>query len=336
MHVLGSAAPGSPTTDADVHARPALRLRRLDGVAFWLGLPWRIARLLREFRPDAVICQTAYEAAAAFCSPAGSHASRRGSSSKCTETGEPRRASTARLRGDSSPALQTASPSPRFAAPTPCARCRRSRVASCATSASSRPASFRRSWTSRRSSVSRCRSPSGRSRSSSACSRPTRTSTALRRRGGSRRRRVPGADAARSSARAPAPTSPKRSCASSGVRGTVELTSDEVAAAARRRVGARAPVAVGGHGKDPRRGVLPRPRSHRDACRLDSRPRRATASSGVLVDPDDPGALADALVRVLSDRGLAERLADGGVVHAAEPWLQTPEQYAQRMRELVA
>ena len=49
---------------------------------------------------------------------------------------------------------------------------------------------------------------------------------------------------------------------------------------------------------------------------------------------DDPGALADALVRVLSDRVLAERLATGAR-DAAAPWLQTPEEYARRMRELV-
>jgi glycosyltransferase involved in cell wall biosynthesis len=57
--------------------------------------------------------------------------------------------------------------------------------------------------------------------------------------------------------------------------------------------------------------------------------------SGVLVEPDDPQALADALVAVLSDRLLAKRLADGAAA-AAGPWLQTPEQYAQRMRGLVA
>src|SRR5204863_2511233 len=33
--------------------------------------------------------------------------------------------------------------------------------------------------------------------------------------------------------------------------------------------------------------------------------------SGLLVDPDDPAALADALVRVLSNRALAEQLSDG-------------------------
>jgi glycosyltransferase involved in cell wall biosynthesis len=56
--------------------------------------------------------------------------------------------------------------------------------------------------------------------------------------------------------------------------------------------------------------------------------------SGLLVAPDDPAALADAIVQVLGDRSLAERLGDGARA-AASPWLQTSEEYAQRMRELV-
>ena len=57
-------------------------------------------------------------------------------------------------------------------------------------------------------------------------------------------------------------------------------------------------------------------------------------ATGLLVPPADPAALADALVRVLSDRAFAERL--GGAAHAAvQPWLATPEKYALRIRELV-
>ena len=57
-------------------------------------------------------------------------------------------------------------------------------------------------------------------------------------------------------------------------------------------------------------------------------------ASGVLVEPRDRRALADALVRVLSDRPLAERL--GAAAHVAvQPWLATPEEYARRLRELV-
>lgn len=56
--------------------------------------------------------------------------------------------------------------------------------------------------------------------------------------------------------------------------------------------------------------------------------------TGLLVPPGDAGALADALVRVLTDRPLAERL--GLAAHdAVRPWLATPEEYARRVRELV-
>jgi glycosyltransferase involved in cell wall biosynthesis len=55
---------------------------------------------------------------------------------------------------------------------------------------------------------------------------------------------------------------------------------------------------------------------------------------GLLVEPEDTQGLADALVRVLSDRPLAERL--GAAAHARFPeWNQTPEQFAQRLRALV-
>jgi len=56
--------------------------------------------------------------------------------------------------------------------------------------------------------------------------------------------------------------------------------------------------------------------------------------NGALVPPEDPQALAEALLRVLSDRKLQERLAAGARQSAAR-WLQTPEEYAERVRELV-
>lgn len=56
--------------------------------------------------------------------------------------------------------------------------------------------------------------------------------------------------------------------------------------------------------------------------------------TGLFVQPGDAGALADALVHVLSDRAVAERL--GAAAHeAVRPWLATPEDYARRIRELV-
>jgi glycosyltransferase involved in cell wall biosynthesis len=56
--------------------------------------------------------------------------------------------------------------------------------------------------------------------------------------------------------------------------------------------------------------------------------------TGLLVDPDRPDEIADALVRVLSDRALAEELGRGGRALAAE-WTYTPEEYAARVAELV-
>ena len=56
--------------------------------------------------------------------------------------------------------------------------------------------------------------------------------------------------------------------------------------------------------------------------------------NGLLVEPRVPAALADALVRVLTDAGLAERLA-AAARPSVEPWIATPEDYARRTRELV-
>jgi rhamnosyl/mannosyltransferase len=56
--------------------------------------------------------------------------------------------------------------------------------------------------------------------------------------------------------------------------------------------------------------------------------------TGLLVPPGDPDALAGALVRVLSDRALAERLG-AAAREAAEDWLVSPEEYARRVRALV-
>jgi glycosyltransferase involved in cell wall biosynthesis len=56
--------------------------------------------------------------------------------------------------------------------------------------------------------------------------------------------------------------------------------------------------------------------------------------NGLLVPVDDPGALAAALVRILSDRELAGRL--GSAAHAsAERWAATPKEFAARFRGLV-
>jgi glycosyltransferase involved in cell wall biosynthesis len=66
VRVLASAPAGGSTGDATFRLVPPFRPRRLDGLLFYVTLPYRIARELRGFRPDAVIAQTAYEAFAAL------------------------------------------------------------------------------------------------------------------------------------------------------------------------------------------------------------------------------------------------------------------------------
>jgi glycosyltransferase involved in cell wall biosynthesis len=56
--------------------------------------------------------------------------------------------------------------------------------------------------------------------------------------------------------------------------------------------------------------------------------------NGLLVEPGDTEALADALVRILTDSELAERLGAGA--HAsADFWTSSPEEFASRVRALV-
>ena len=57
-------------------------------------------------------------------------------------------------------------------------------------------------------------------------------------------------------------------------------------------------------------------------------------SNGLLVQPGDTGGLADALVRVLDERELAERLGAGAHSSAAL-WTVSPEDFASRLRDLV-
>jgi glycosyltransferase involved in cell wall biosynthesis len=56
--------------------------------------------------------------------------------------------------------------------------------------------------------------------------------------------------------------------------------------------------------------------------------------TGLLVEPEDRAAIADALVRILSDRPLAERLGAAGHAWSSD-WTYTPVEYAARMADLV-
>jgi len=56
--------------------------------------------------------------------------------------------------------------------------------------------------------------------------------------------------------------------------------------------------------------------------------------TGLLVDPDRPDEIADALVAILADRSLAERLGAGGLARSRD-WTYTADEYADRVVELV-
>src|SRR5207248_1701004 len=62
--VLAAAPAGMPTRDERFRLVGRMRPRFLDGALFYLLLPWRIARQLREFRPDAALVQGVHETAA--------------------------------------------------------------------------------------------------------------------------------------------------------------------------------------------------------------------------------------------------------------------------------
>jgi glycosyltransferase involved in cell wall biosynthesis len=62
--VLAAAAPGCPTEDERFRLVGQARVRELDGALFYLLLPWRIARELRRFSPQAALVQGVHETVA--------------------------------------------------------------------------------------------------------------------------------------------------------------------------------------------------------------------------------------------------------------------------------
>ena len=62
--VLAAAPAGSPIGDAHFHLVGPANPRVLDGALYYLLLPWRIARELRDFAPDAALVQGVHETVA--------------------------------------------------------------------------------------------------------------------------------------------------------------------------------------------------------------------------------------------------------------------------------
>jgi len=332
VRVLGSAVRGSPTGDATFTLVPPLRFGPLDGLVFWLALPRRIARLLGAFRPDAVVCQTAYEAAAALLArrlarvPARIVVEVHGDWRTSTRLyGSGFRRALARI-GDAlaavalrrSDAVRTVSPfttrlvrelGVEATADFPAYMDLEPFVAPARPLGQEPVALFvgvleayknvdglAAAWR-----LAAPRLPDASLRIVGKGSRSEIAAALVREHGVCWDPELSAVDVAQALDDAWVLVLPSRS---EGM-GRVLV---EAFCRGRGVVGTRA-------------GSIP------DLV--------ADGVSGLLVDPDDPAALADALVRVLSNRALAEQLSDGAR-GAAAPWLQTPEEYARRMRELVA
>jgi len=331
VRVLASAAPGSELRDSVFTLVPPVRPRPLDGLAFWAALPWRISRQLREFQPEAVVCQTAYDAAAALAArriarvPArvitevhgdwrtstrlyGSRArrvlSRTGDAvaaaalrrSDAVRTVSPFTAGLVRALGvepaDGFPAYMDLEPFVRDPEPLPDAP---TALFVGVLEHYKNIDGLATAWR-----LAAARLPDASLRIVGKGSRKDVAEALVR----------------------------------DGAHWDLELTSDEIAAALDDAWVLVLPSRSEGMGRVlveafcRGRGVV--------GTRAGSIPDLVEDGvAGILVEPDDPEALAEAIVRVLSDRALAERLAEGARASAA-PWLQTPEEYARRMRELVA
>jgi glycosyltransferase involved in cell wall biosynthesis len=331
VHVLASAAPGSQAGDEMFSLVPALRPRRLDGLAFWLVLPIRIVRLLRELRPHAVVCQTAHEGAAALIARAIARVPARivvevhGDWRTSTRLyGSPARRMLAWFGDAAAAATLRRADAVRAVSPFTAGLVRDLGVAPAATFpaymdlepfvASAAPLAAEP--------LALFIGVLEAYKNIDGLAEAWRLVA----------QRLPNASLriAGKGARSGVVESLVRDL---GVRWDRDLTSIEVAAALDDAWVLVLPSRSEGMGRViveafcRGRGVI--------GARAGSIPDLVSDGvSGVLVDPDDPKELADALVRVLSDRALAVRLGQGAQA-AAEPWLQTPEQYARRMRELV-
>jgi glycosyltransferase involved in cell wall biosynthesis len=331
VHVLASAAPGSPAAAPGFTLVPHLRPRLLDGLAFWLLLPWRAAALLRSLRPAAVICQTPYEAAAVLVARrlAGSR------SRVVVEVHADWRTST-RLYGAAS--RRALAPVGDALAAWALRRADAVRVVSPFTEGLVRaigvePAASFPAFMELRPFLTPRRALPDRPRALfvgvlEAYKNVDGLAAAWR----LAAPRLVGAEL-HLVGRGTLEPVVEALAREAGVRWDRELTSEQVSGALDEAWVLVLPSRSEGMGRVlveafcRGRGVV--------GTRAGSIPDLvAHGVSGLLADPGAPAALADALVAVLSDRTLAERLGEGAAA-AAEPWLQTPEEYARRVRALV-
>jgi glycosyltransferase involved in cell wall biosynthesis len=331
VRVLAAAAPGSSNDDETFTLVAPLHVRRLDGIAFWLALPVRVGRLLREFRPEAVVCQTAFEAGATLLARAAVRVPVRivvevhgdwrtstrlyGSSSRRFLSGLGDAVAAAALRR--ADAVRTVSP---FTA---------GLVRELGIEPDADFPAFM--------DLEPFTGPP----------KPLPVQPVALFIGVLEAyKNVDGlADAWRLAAkRAPAAqlhlvgdgsrTDIAEALARAGARWDRQLSPAEIAAALDAATVLLLPSRSEGMGRVlveafcRGRGVI--------GTRAGSIPDLVEHGvSGLLVPPDDTRALADAIATVLTDRELADRLGAGALAKAG-PWLQTPEDYARRVRDLVA
>ena len=331
LRVLAAAAPGSPLGDVTFTLVPPVRPRALDGLSFWAALPVRIVRMLRAFRPDAVVCQTAYDAAAALLARRVARVPAR----VIVEVHGDWRTST-RLYGSGARRL-LAGVGDTIAA----AALRRAdavRTVSPFTSGlvgelGVEPAAdFPAYMDLEPFTVPPKPLPDAPVALFVGVLEQYKNIDGLAAAWRLAAPRV-GAGSLRLVGKGSRAGVAEALVRDNGVRWDEEVTPAEVATALDDAWVLVLPSRSEGMGRVlveafcRGRGVV--------GTRAGSIPNLvADGVSGLLVEPGDPEALAEALVRVLTDRALAERLAAGALA-AAAPWLQTPEQYAQRMRELV-
>jgi hypothetical protein len=95
LRVIGSGTVGGDRGDATFALLPPVRPRSLDGLLFYLRLPFAVARELRRFEPDAVLAQSPYEGLGSLLGRSSS-VGRLPSPSTSTATGARRRGCTGR------------------------------------------------------------------------------------------------------------------------------------------------------------------------------------------------------------------------------------------------
>ena len=333
LRVLASAPPGAPAGDETFTLVPPFSPRALDGLAFQLALPWRVARELRDFRPDAVLTQSPHEAAACLLGRRLAHSR----ASVVLELHGDWRTAT-RLYGSS--ARRVLAPLVDYLGTSALRRADAVRTVSAYTTALAREIGVEPAAT----------FPAYMDLDPFLGPRQPLPSAPCALFVGvlERYKNVDGLAEAWRDVAARAPGAQIRIVGEGPLRGVVEslvarypgtvrwdprLEPAEVAAALDAATALVLPSRSEGMGRVlveafcRGRGVV--------ATRVGGiRDLVDDGASGLLVEPGSTQALADTLVRLLSDTELAARLGEGAAA-AAGAWLQTPEQYAERLAALV-